>query len=70
VKFQRWIVGRRLADDDQLTLKDYDISPHPSMLPLFLYVLNNSSNPTPAPNPSFFSLSAFTYRLTWAFSAS
>ena len=35
---QRWILGRRLADQDQLTLKDYDIWPSNSSL--FLYVLN------------------------------
>ena len=38
VECQRWILGRRLADQDQLTLKDYDIWPSNSSL--FLYVLN------------------------------
>jgi hypothetical protein len=46
VECQRWILGRRLAKDqqDQLTLKDYDICPSNSSL--FLYVLEN--NPAPA----------------------
>jgi hypothetical protein len=46
VECQRWILGRRLANDqqDQLTLKDYDICPSNSSL--FLYVLEN--NPAPA----------------------
>ena len=44
---QRWILGRRLADQDQLTLKDYDICPSNSSL--FLYVLND---PVIVPKPN------------------
>ena len=50
VECQRWILGRRLANDqqDQLTLKDYDICPSNSSL--FLYVLENNPAPPVAPN--------------------
>jgi len=68
VECQRWILGRRLATDqqDQLTLKDYDICPSNSSL--FLYVLNNnpapaapsktkiSSQPLPQPSPAILKL--------------
>jgi hypothetical protein len=49
VECQRWILGRRLANDqqDQLTLKDYDI--FPSNISLFLYVLENNPVPPAAP---------------------
>lgn len=55
---QRWILGRRLADQDRLTLNDYDICPSNSSL--FLYVLDNPapaakpkiSQPSPQPGPA------------------
>ncbi|KAI9557786.1 hypothetical protein GHT06_014535 [Daphnia sinensis] len=43
---QRWIFGRRLADQEQLTLKEYDVCPSNSSL--FLYVLPDLHTP---PNP-------------------
>jgi hypothetical protein len=52
VECQRWILGRRLANDqqDQLTLKDYDICPSNSSL--FLYVLENNPAPPGAAAPN------------------
>lgn len=46
---QRWIFGRRLADQEQLTLKEYGVCPSNSSL--FLYVLPLPDLQTP-PNPS------------------
>lgn len=43
---QRWILGRRLADKEHLTLKEYDICPSNSSL--YLYVLPDLQ---PLPNP-------------------
>ncbi|XP_057373171.1 uncharacterized protein LOC130694045 isoform X2 [Daphnia carinata] len=42
---QRWIFGRRLADKEQMTLKEYDVCPSNSSL--FLYVLPDLQTPPP-----------------------
>lgn len=46
VTCQRWILGRRLADDDQLTMQQYDIGPSNSSL--YLYIL---ADPPTKPKP-------------------
>lgn len=47
IQCQRWILGRRLADRDEMSLKDYDISPSNSSL--FLYILREPPPTQSAP---------------------